>query len=171
MTFLSQVDWSCWHPSERGVLCFIFRPGEVLLILKKRGLGAGKINAPGGRIEAGESPFQAAIRETQEEVGLTPHAPCAMGELFFQFTDGYGLHCAVFRSEDFEGELIETDEAAPSWTRLDALPYDAMWADDRHWLPLLVEGRRFRGRFVFDGELMLHHEMELVADDAPFSFE
>jgi 8-oxo-dGTP diphosphatase len=170
VTSLSEINWSQWTPHERSVLCFIFRPGELLLILKKRGLGNGKINAPGGKIEPGETPLQAVIRETQEEVGLTPHDPVPLGELFFQFTDGYSLHCVVFRSEGCDGEVIETDEAVPIWTRLDAIPYDAMWADDIDWLPLVIAGKRFRGRFLFDGDTMLGRQMEPFPEGAAASF-
>ena len=49
------TDWSTWQPHERANLCFVVRGEEVLLIHKKRGLGAGKINGPGGRIEPGET--------------------------------------------------------------------------------------------------------------------
>ncbi|NBV86555.1 MAG: NUDIX hydrolase, partial [Verrucomicrobia bacterium] len=41
------MDWTRWLPSERANLCFIIKDRRVLLIRKKRGLGAGKINAPG----------------------------------------------------------------------------------------------------------------------------
>ena len=57
-----QTDWKTWNPKERGTLCFVLRGGKILLIEKKRGLGAGKVNGPGGRIEAGETGEQAAIR-------------------------------------------------------------------------------------------------------------
>ena len=64
-----KIDWSRWQPTELATLCFVIRDGQILLIHKKRGLGAGKINGPGGRIESGETAEQGAIRETQEEVG------------------------------------------------------------------------------------------------------
>jgi hypothetical protein len=35
-----------------------------------------------------------------------------------------------------------------------------MWVDDALWLPLLLAGERFRGRFVFDRDTMLDHEVE-----------
>jgi hypothetical protein len=34
-----------------------------------------------------------------------------------------------------------------------------MWADDALWLPHLIAGRAFAGRFVFDGDRMLAHEL------------
>jgi 8-oxo-dGTP diphosphatase len=147
--------WKTWEPRERATLCFLIQDGQILLIRKKRGLGAGKINGPGGRIEPGEEPHECAVRETSEEVGLTPLNVQNRGELHFQFADGYSLHCAVFVAHEFTGELIETDEALPIWTPLDSIPYDQMWADDIHWLPGVIAGGTFRGYFHFDGEKML----------------
>ena len=147
--------WKTWEPRERATLCFLIQDGQILLIRKKRGLGAGKINAPGGRIEPGEEPHECAVRETSEEVGLTPLNVQNRGELHFQFADGYSLHCAVFVAHEFTGDLIETDEALPIWTPLDSIPYDEMWADDIHWLPGVIAGGTFRGYFHFDGEKML----------------
>ena len=48
---VSDVDWTNWTPTERATLLFVIRDGQMLLIHKKKGLGAGKINGPGGRIE------------------------------------------------------------------------------------------------------------------------
>lgn len=151
----AERDWSAWEPTERATLCFVVRDGEILLIRKKRGLGAGKVNGPGGRMEPGESARECAIRETQEELGITPLDPEWRGDLHFQFVDGYALHCAVFTAADCVGEAVETDEAAPLWTALDAIPFHEMWADDIHWLPGILAGRNFRGYFDFDGEIML----------------
>ena len=147
--------WKTWEPRERATLCFLIQDGQILLIRKKRGLGAGKINGPGGRIEPGEEPHECAVRETSEEVGLTPRNVQSRGELHFQFADGYSLHCAVFVAHEFTGDLLETDEALPIWTPLDSIPYDEMWADDIHWLPGVIAGGTFRGYFHFDGEKML----------------
>ncbi len=147
--------WKTWEPRERATLCFLIQDGQILLIRKKRGLGAGKINGPGGRIEPGEEPHECAVRETSEEVGLKPLNVQNRGELHFQFADGYSLHCAVFVAHEFTGDLLETDEALPIWTPLDSIPYDEMWADDIHWLPGVIAGGTFRGYFHFDGEKML----------------
>ncbi len=147
--------WNNWQPRERATLCFLIQDGKILLIRKKRGLGAGKINGPGGRIEPGEEPHECAVRETAEEVGLTPRNVQNRGELHFQFADGYSLHCTVFIANEYTGELMETDEALPIWTPLESIPYEEMWADDIHWLPGVVSGGTFRGYFHFDGEKML----------------
>ncbi|MEA3187245.1 MAG: 8-oxo-dGTP diphosphatase [Chthoniobacter sp.] len=158
------MDWTNWIPRERANLCFILKNGRLLLIRKKRGLGAGKINAPGGKIEAGETALESAIRETREEVGVTPVAPEKRGELCFQFADGYSLHCTVFLAFDCEGEPVETAEAAPFWSAVDEIPYHEMWADDRHWLPLLLDDQPFCGYFTFDGDEMKSREIEIVTE-------
>ncbi len=153
------IDWTTWEPQQRANLCFILREEKILLIRKKRGFGAGKINGPGGKVDPGESALESALRETFEELGIHPLGAEQRGELHFQFRDGYSLHCAVFLAHDFSGELRETDEAIPLWTPLDAIPYDEMWEDDRHWLPLLIRGEHFAGYFEFDGDRLLSRKV------------
>jgi len=154
------IDWSTWTPTDVATLVFVVRGGQVLLIRKKRGLGAGKINGPGGRLDPGETPLACAVREMQEELDATPIDPRPMGELSFQFVDGYGIHVHAFRANDCAGSPRETAEATPLWAPLEAIPYAEMWADDALWLPWLLEERRFRGWFLFDGDTMLGHRLE-----------
>jgi 8-oxo-dGTP diphosphatase len=156
----SLIDWATWSPKTPATLMFIVRDGQILLIEKKRGHGAGKVNGPGGKIDPGETPLEAAVRETQEELGITPHAPRKLGELWFAMSDVPDILCHVFRADGFEGEPIETDEAVPLWTPLDAIPYERMWVDDIEWLPLLIRETTFRGRFVFEDEALLWHHVE-----------
>lgn len=157
-----EPDWKSWQAKDLATLVFVVRDGQVLLIRKKRGLGAGKINGPGGRREPGEAAVDCAIRECQEEVLVTPTALEYSGRLRFHFLDGYGIDVSVFRAADCVGEPGETDEALPFWAAVGELPYDEMWEDDRHWLPHLLAKRSFDGRFVFDGERMVSCVIELV---------
>jgi 8-oxo-dGTP diphosphatase len=161
---LTDIDWTTWTPTDTATLVFVVRDDRVLLIRKLRGLGAGKINAPGGRLDAGESPEDCAVRELQEEVRITPRGLVRCGEHRFQFVDGYGIHVFVFLATDSEGDAVETDEAIPLWTPLDAIPWEEMWADDPLWVPLVFARRRFSGHFIFDGETMLDHRLELLAE-------
>ena len=148
-------DWAVWQPTERATLCFVVRGDEILLIRKKRGLGAGKINGPGGKIDPGESPAACALRETEEELHVRAREPREIGMLRFRFTDGLTLECHVFRADAWDGTPTETDEAIPLWTPVDAIPFHEMWADDIHWFHHLVASRPFRGWFSFDDDRML----------------
>ena len=121
---VAEIDWQAWKPVEVGTLCFVIRDGRMLLIRKKRGLGAGKIVGPGGRLEPGESPVVCAIREIQEELCVTPTRVVARGEHFFHFLDGYAIHVFAFSAEDCEGEPRETDEAIRQFSRLIAYPQE-----------------------------------------------
>ena len=67
MKRLSDIDWSAWRARDPATLVFVFRGDEVLLINKKRGLGKGKVNGPGGKVDPGETALQAAIRELEEK--------------------------------------------------------------------------------------------------------
>ena len=164
----SPVEWRHWHPTEEATLLFVIPgDGRVLLIHKKRGLGNGLINAPGGRMEIGETPVEAAVRETREELRIEVRSPCFGGNLKFHFLDGYRLEVHVFRCADYEGVPSETEEATPEWFPVDAIPYGSMWADDPHWLPLLLQGTPFAGRFVFDGRRLLWHHVESPGASSP----
>lgn len=162
----SPIDWSAWQGEIPATLLFLVQDRRVLLIEKKRGIGAGKVNGPGGKIDPGETPLESIIRETQEELCITPHEPRKVGELCFAMSDIPDIHCHVFTAGSYDGDPTETEEAVPLWTAVDAVPYDRMWEDDRHWLPALLEGRTFMGRFVFEGEKMMWREMQL---DVSFS--
>ncbi|MCB4822172.1 CoA pyrophosphatase [Roseicella aerolata] len=55
----------------------------ILLTLRAATMSshAGQVSFPGGRIEAGETPEAAAVREAAEEVGLDPRLPELLGRL------------------------------------------------------------------------------------------
>ncbi len=156
---VSEIDWVAWEPQQRATLLFIIQDGKVLLIHKKRGLGAGKINAVGGRLDPGETAEVAAVRETEEELCIHPVGIIHCGELSFQFVDGLSIHVTVFKTDEFTGIPTETDEAKPVWFDIDAIPYDRMWADDELWIPLMLKNVPFVGKFVFDDDKMLDMEI------------
>lgn len=160
MKTLRDIDWDQWQAKDPATLVFVVQDSRILLIRKKRGLGAGKINAPGGRLEPGETPLEAAVREVQEELCITPLGLTYSGENLFQFVDGYSIHVHVFKAGDYEGEPTETDEASPIWTPVDKIPYEEMWEDDKLWVPLVLDGTRFFGRYLFDDDVMLDHALD-----------
>ena len=158
---MSEVDWANWQPTERATLLFVIQDGQLLMIHKKRGLGAGKLNGPGGRLDPGETPRQAAVRECREELLITPTGLREAGELLFQFTNGHAIHGYVFTAAGYEGTPTETDEATPIWISAGEIPYHRMWSDDRIWMPLMLAGTPFTARFLFDDDQMLGCDVDV----------
>jgi 8-oxo-dGTP diphosphatase len=118
---------------------------EVLVGLKKTGFGAGLVNCPGGKLEPGETPAEAVVREFAEETGMTLAVgdlkPAA--ELVFRFPDvpeWEDLRLHYFTATDYAGEPQESEEIAAAWMAEAELPYDRMWDDSRLWLPLVLAG-------------------------------
>ncbi|KAG1438258.1 hypothetical protein G6F56_012714 [Rhizopus delemar] len=70
--------------------------------------------------------------------------------LFTFENDPVGLQMHVFVTESFKGEPKETEEMKPDWFNYKDIPYDQMWADDKQWLPLVIEQQQnFVGYFHF----------------------
>lgn len=156
---LGEIDWDQWQAVHQATLLFVIQDDQILLIRKKTGLGEGKINGPGGKVDPGETAVDGAIRECQEELLITPIEPTYCGRHMFQFINGYSIDVSVFRASEYQGTPTETREARPIWFNVNDIPYDEMWADDALWLPLLLENRAFIGRYIFDDDTMLDHEL------------
>ncbi len=149
-----------WQPEFVGTLVFVRSAGEVLLIRKKTGHGAGKINGPGGKLAIGETAFECAVREVREEVGLELHDPVCLAELRFVERNGPQWLGFAFVAETFTGNPVETREADPFWCAIDAIPYDDMWPDDAIWLPRILapDACLEVSNYLFDDGKLLHHE-------------
>ena len=111
-----------WRRDFDATLLYVVRDGEILLIHKKRGIGAGKLNGAGGKVDPGESLLAAAVREFREELCARPLAPQELGEVAFDVVDGVSMLIHVFRADALEGEPSETDEAVPVWAPVDDIP-------------------------------------------------
>lgn len=142
-------------------LCIVHQHPRILLGLKKRGFGAGRWNGFGGKVEPGETIEAAARREVKEEAGIEVRDVSKVGHIEFTFEgDPVILDVHIFRATDFFGEPQESEEMKPAWFSLDNIPFENMWPDDRHWLPLFLAGKKFRGTFLFRGhDTILHHEL------------
>jgi 8-oxo-dGTP diphosphatase/2-hydroxy-dATP diphosphatase len=142
-------------------LCIIHKDSKILLGMKKRGFGVGFWNGFGGKVKEGESIEEAAKRETKEEIGVVPLDLKKMGILRFQFKgEPEILEVHVFSCSNFEGEIKETEEMKPKWFKIEQIPFDQMWPDDKYWLPLLLKGKNFRGKFYFEGRKLVDYQIE-----------
>lgn len=101
--------------------------GRVLMIRRREREGKLLWAFPGGGIEQGETPEQAAVRETAEEVGLEVKAVRTLGERMHPQT---GRHMTYIACEVVAGEAFVADEeelAEVSWIRLEDIPTYVPW--------------------------------------------
>ena len=153
-------------PSEPDLpavcVCYILRETvsggyEVLLGEKKKGLGLGKMVGPGGKLEPGESPVQAAVREVREESGLQVREQDlrALGRIRYEFPDRpeWSQVSWVFATHEWHGDIVESDELLLHWHQVESIPFDRMWDDARYWLPEALDGTYCERRFVFGPDL------------------
>ena len=134
-------------------LCYLLNnQGQVLLIMKKKGFGQGKWNGPGGKVKAGETPEQAAIREVEEETGYQPTNLQNLGyiEFIWPHKKGNNQVCHIYITKEFTGGLKESDECLPQWWDIAKIPLAQMWPDDFYWLKDALAGQETKYRFFFD---------------------
>lgn len=140
--------------------------GAVLLGRKRRGMGYGKWNGFGGKIEDGETMRECAARELFEECGLRadPAKLELAADLYFcQTSDMTWSHAGVvYLVRTWEGTPRLSDEMEPRWFLPKDLPYGGMWEADRIWLPLVLAGKKLRGTVYFadDGDHVTETEFE-----------
>lgn len=147
-------------------LCIIHQHPKILLGMKKRGFGAGRWNGFGGKVEDGETIEDAARREMKEEAGIELLNFDKVGIIEFEFQGNPEiLEVHIFRAEDFAGEPSESEEMKPQWFHIDEIPFTAMWPDDKHWFPMFLNGKKFRGKFLFgESDAILSQELAEVEE-------
>jgi len=154
---------------RKATLCFLVRKAdkgpEVLLAMKKRGFGRGKWNGIGGKVRVGETVEDAARREITEEIGVEVAGLQKVALLTFYFIrpkcdPNWNQEVHVFLATSWGGEPEESVEMEPRWYAYRDVPYEQMWADDRIWLPRVLQGERINGVFTFsDVETIVHQEI------------
>ncbi|MEV6490105.1 NUDIX hydrolase [Actinoplanes sp. NPDC051633] len=105
----------------------IVSDGRVLMVRRKEREGSLSWQFPAGQVEPGESGEEAAIRETQEEVGLTVDAEQRLGERIHPATGRRMIYvaCKVLAGRPYVADAVELAEV--QWcdraTLADYVPY------------------------------------------------
>lgn len=105
----------------------ITHQGRVLMVRRREQEGRLLWAFPGGGIEAGESPEEAAVREVAEEVGLDVEATAVLGDRVHPQT---GRHMTYVACVVLAGEAVVADEeelAEVAWLELAEIPEYVPW--------------------------------------------
>ena len=141
---------------SQRTLCFLHRGPKLLLLHRRHPPNAGLWNGIGGKMEPGEDPFTACIREVREETGLMITDPrlrallvitiAATGDLWIIY---------VFLASAPEAELIPSEEGNLRWVDADQIPSLRTPAD----LPVILP-------HVLKGEDVLVARIDYATEDA-----
>ncbi len=152
---------------RQATLCIPIKEQKILLGRKKKGFGKDKFNGFGGKVRPNESIEEAATREIYEEAGIKVDIKDLekVGELTFTFPEAqekdWDQVVHVFFVKNWENEPQESEEMTCEWFDRNSIPFDEMWDDDKHWLPLMLGGKKLKASFVFDkdNETIKHKEI------------
>lgn len=147
-----------------ATLCVVHNNTYILLGKKKKGLGTGKWNGFGGRVEKNESIEEAAIRELEEEAGIVTKKPTKHGVLTLIGETDDIIEMHIFRANNFTGDPNESDEMKPQWFKHEEIPFNNMWPNDAYWLPLVLNGKKFIGDFTFENDIIVDFELNIVEE-------
>ena len=120
--------------TRHTTIMLLKKDNKLLLGVKKRGFGMGKIQGVGGKVEEGERIEDAAIRETYKEIGVRVTKMEHMADIVFDdlyykgIPERHMMH--VFVGTEWSGRPIETDEIKPEQFIISELPYERMWCDN-----------------------------------------
>ena len=119
--------------------------------MKKRGFGAHLWNGFGGKVDPNETITAAAIREMEEESGVTPKDPKFIGLIQFNMLkDEKTIIVHVFKSNSYTGEIKESEEMKPEWFETQSVDFSKMWPDDKIWFPDMIQDNYFFGGYSFE---------------------
>ncbi len=137
---------------------------DVMLAMKKIGFGIGRYNGVGGKVKEGESVEDATVREASEEIGVSVDVSdlVKVGEIEFRFPDKgeWNQVVHIYTTETWSGEPTESEEMKPYWYKVEDIPYNDMWEDDKYWLPKVLFGEYVKGYCLFDSnQKIIEHNL------------
>jgi 8-oxo-dGTP diphosphatase len=118
--------------SVRYVVAALILRGDEVLICQRRPdqAMALKWEFPGGKMEAGESPEEALVRELEEELGIKAAIGTLVAHVRHAYRNGSSVDLQFFAVHHFEGEITKHIFNDLCWCNLRDLPsYDFLAAD------------------------------------------
>jgi len=106
---------------QQVVAAVIQRDGLVFVAQRESGVHAGKWEFPGGKVEVGESPAAALVREINEEFGVEILVGPRLTEVQFSVT-GKEYSLLVYLAQHIQGEYRPVVHCQTDWVPAKMLP-------------------------------------------------
>lgn len=133
---------------ELTTLCLIHEGDRYLLQDRIKADWKG-FTLPGGHVEPGESIVDSVICEMKEETGLTIRNPKLCGIKQFPIEGGRYI-VFLFRTEEFDGELISSEEGKMHWVNKEELSKVNLVNDLRELLDVMLEDQLTEFQYVIE---------------------
>jgi len=148
-----------------ATLCYIIdknRNSTLMIhrVKKKNDYHRGKWNGLGGKFEPGESPEECAVREIEEESGLIIKNIEMKGFITFPMFDGKeDWYVFLFTADEYEGELIDSNEGNLGWIPNEKLTGLNLWEGDKYFIPWIFKEKFFSAKFIYENGNYIRHEV------------
>ena len=148
-----------------ATLCYVIdkNSNSTLMIhrvKKKNDYHREKWNGLGGKFEPGESPEECAVREIEEESGLIIKNIEMKGFITFPMFDGKeDWYVFLFTADEYEGELIDSNEGNLDWIPNEKLTEINLWEGDKYFIPWIFKEKFFSAKFIYENGNYIRHEV------------
>ena len=155
-------------PTKNAVVVILESPGYWLMLKRSHPPNQGLYTPVGGKIENGESPRAAAIREVQEEADLQIEDPRYSGVLVDSSPTDYNWICFVYRASVDYFEPPSCNEGTLSWIPVESLATLPTPVTDPYLYPRVLLGQPFFLNAVYSKENDLIELTEEISDTRLF---
>lgn len=139
-------------------LCYLEQDGCYLMlhrVKKKKDVNHDKWIGVGGKFEPGETALACALREVQEETGLTMQNPQYRGIVDFYCAPWPAERMHLYTCTEFTGTMTDCNEGTLEWVPKEAVQELPIWPGDKLFFKLLAEGAPFfHLELTYDGDTL-----------------